>query len=59
MNVDVNVSANPAEEALMLGVTRHSKPVTPMITAESRLKRMESQRFTKNDRESAKFQKQI
>ena len=47
--VEANASANPAVEALMLGVTRHTKPVTPTTTAESRLKRTESQRFTTND----------
>jgi len=52
VTVEANASANPAVEALMLGVRRHNKPVTPMITAESRLKRVESQRFTINGGES-------
>ena len=54
--VEANASANPAVEALMLGVTKHTKPVTPMITAESKLKRTESQRFTTNDGESTDIQ---
>ena len=59
MIVEANASANPAVEALMLGVTRHTKPVTPTTTAESRLKRTESQRFTMNDGESTDIQEQI
>ena len=47
--VEANASAKPAVAALMLGVTRHTKPVIPTTTAESRLKRTESQRFTTND----------
>ena len=46
--VEANASANPAVEALILGVTRHTKPVTPMIAAESKLKRTASQRFATN-----------
>jgi len=57
--VEANASANPAVEALMLGVTRHTKPVTPTTAAESRLKRTESQRFTTNDGESTDTQEQI
>ena len=47
--VEANASVNPAVEALMLGVTRHTKPVTPTTAAESKLKRTASQRFTMND----------
>jgi hypothetical protein len=57
--IDANASANPAVEALMLGVTRHTIPVTPTTIEESRLKRTESQRFTTNGGESTKIQKQI
>ena len=57
--VEANASANPAVAALMLGVTRHTKPVTPTTAAESRLKRIESQRFTTNDGESTDIQEQI
>ena len=53
--VEANASVNPAVEALMLGVTRHTKPVTPMTAAESKLKRTESQRFTTNDSESTEY----
>jgi len=53
---EANASANPAVEALMLGVTRHTKPVTPTTAEESRLKRTESQRFTTNDDESTDIQ---
>ena len=49
---EANASVNPAVEALMLGVTKHTKPVTPITTAESKLKRTESQRFTMNGGES-------
>jgi hypothetical protein len=44
--VEANAKANPAMEALMLGVMRQTSPVAPTIPAESRLKRTESQRFT-------------
>ena len=47
--VEANASANPAVEALMVGVTRHNKPVIPTTAAESRWMRTESQRFTAND----------
>ena len=50
--VEANASANPAVEALMLGVTRHTKPVIPMTEAESIWMRTVSQRFTTNDSES-------
>jgi len=53
--VEANASANPAVEAVMLGVTRQTKPVNPMTAAESKLKRTESQRFTTNDRESTEY----
>ena len=49
MIVEANASAKPAVGALMLGVTRHTKLVTPTTAAESRLKRTESQRFTTNE----------
>ena len=51
--VEANASANPALAALILGVTRQTKPVTPTATAESRLKRTESQRFTTNSGEKS------
>ena len=57
--VEANASANPAVEALMLGVTRHTKPVTPTTTAESRLKRTESQRFTTDDGELIDIQERV
>jgi hypothetical protein len=57
--IEANASANPAVEALMLGVTRQTKAVTPTTTAESRLKRTESQRLTTNDGELTNIQKQI
>ena len=57
--VEANASANPAVEALMLGVTRHTKQVTPTTPTESRLTRTESQRFTMNDGESTDIQEQI
>jgi hypothetical protein len=53
--VEANASVNPAVEALILGVTRHTKPVTPTTAAESKLKRTESQRFTRNDGESTEY----
>ena len=53
---EANASVNPAVEALMLGVTKHTKPVTPITTAESKLKRTESQRFTMNGGESKDIQ---
>ena len=56
MIVEAKASVNPAVEALMLGVTKHTKPVTPMTTPESKLKRTESQRFTANDRELTDIQ---
>ena len=49
--VEANASVNPAVEALMLGVMRHTKAVTPTTTAESNLKRTASQRFTTYDGE--------
>ena len=57
--VEANARANPAVEALILGVRRHTKPATPMATAESRLKRTESQRFTMNDEESTHIREHI
>jgi hypothetical protein len=57
--VGANASVNPAVEALILGVTRHTKPVTPQTAAESKVKRAESQQFTKNNGESANIQEQI
>ena len=54
--VEANASVKPAVEALMLGVTRQTKPVTPTTAAESKLKRTEIQRFTTNDGESADIQ---
>ena len=57
--IDANASANPAVEALTLGVTRHTIPVTPTITEESRLKRTESQRFTTTEENQLKFKEQI
>ena len=53
--VDANVSANPAVEALIPGVTRQTKPVTPTTTEESKLKRTASQRFTMNDGKSTQY----
>ena len=55
MIVEANASVNPAVEALMLGVTRHTKAVTPTTAAESKLKRTSSQRFTTNDGKSAQY----
>ena len=55
--VEANASVKPAVEALMLGVTRQTKPVTPTTAAESKLKRTESQRFTTNDRKSTEYSK--
>ena len=57
--VEAKARANPAVEALTLGVMRHTKPVTPTTPEESRLKRTESQRFTTNDGESTNIQEQI
>jgi hypothetical protein len=57
--VEANASVKPAMEALMLGLTRHTKPVTPTTAAESKLKRTESQRFTTNDGESTDSQEQV
>ena len=57
--MDANASANPAVEALMVGVMRHTKPVTPTTTEESILKRTESQRCTTNGGGSTNIQKQI
>ena len=50
--IDANARANPAVEALMFGVTRYTKLVAPTKAAESRLKRIESHRFTTTDGES-------
>jgi hypothetical protein len=57
--VEANASANPAVEALMPGVRRHTKPAAPMAKAESRLKRTESQRFTTNGGELTDTQEHI
>ena len=57
--VEANASANPAVEALILGVTRHTKPVTPMIAAESKLKRTASQRFATNNGDQQNIQENI
>ena len=46
MIIEANESVNPAVEALMVGVTRHNRPVTPMTAVESILMRIDSQRFT-------------
>lgn len=46
MIVEANASANPAVDALILGVIKQTRPVAPTIPAESKLKRTESQRFT-------------
>ena len=43
----------------MPGIIRHTKPAAPMATAESRLKRIESQRFTTNDEELTDIQEQV
>ncbi len=44
--VEENASANPAMDAVILGVIKQTRPVAPTIPAESKLKRTESQRFT-------------
>ncbi len=46
MIVEENASANPAMDAVILGVIKQTRPVAPTIPAESKLKRTESQRFT-------------
>jgi hypothetical protein len=43
---EANANANPASDALMLGVTKHANPAAPTMAAERRLKRMESHRLT-------------
>lgn len=46
--VEAKASANPAKEALILGVTRHATPAAPMMPAERRLNRIDNQRLTSN-----------
>lgn len=48
MTVEAKASANPAMEALILGVRIATKAVTPTMALERRLNRAESQRFTKS-----------
>jgi hypothetical protein len=48
--VEANANANPAIDALILGVTRQTSPVAPTTPAESKLKRTESHRFTKSEK---------
>ena len=46
MIVEAKARANPASEALIVGEATATKPVTPMIPLEMRLKRTESHRLT-------------
>ena len=43
---EAKANANPASDALILGVTKHANPAAPTIAADSRLKRIESHRLT-------------
>lgn len=47
MRVEVKARANPAIDASTLGVTRHAKPVAPVIPAESKLNRTAIQKLTR------------
>jgi len=46
VTVEAKARANPAIDAVIPGVTRQANAVAPTMTAESRLKRIDSQRFT-------------
>jgi hypothetical protein len=45
--VDANASAKPADDAVMLGVTKETRAVAPTIPEDSKLKRTDNHRFTK------------
>ena len=46
VTVEAKARANPAIDAVIPGVTRQANAVAPTMTAESRLKRIDNQRFT-------------
>lgn len=50
--IDANTSANPANDAEMLGDIKETTAIAPTRPADSRLKRIESHRLTKRNRKS-------